>query len=219
MHTDTVSEQTSLHDRPQQEGPANTTSPAREAVNLRLVLELRRRLKSAAEKELAIASDRMRALRGQLRRAESELRLCAQALETRSRQLTEAAKRVQQAQARATQTCGRLSSLEHEHQDLANQLAAAQQDADRLQLSVRSGSAMRNGTLDSFTIAAAALISDLEQAITDQSAVQARGRDLIEESESCAARARSLQKCFDAINHAMTSLRKEVSTTLGSLHP
>jgi chromosome segregation ATPase len=217
--------------RPSPEEAPVAASQTREAINLRLLLELRRRLKSAAEKELAVGAERMRALRSLLRRAESELRLCARALETRAQQLAQTAGRVEKAQSEAAHTCARLSSLEHEHADLSQQLSAAQNDAAGLQLSVssavgqgslssevgalRPGSARaRSGTLDSFVLATAALLSDLSHAIADQSSLRTRGRDLIERGESCAARARSLQTCFQNAHRAMTAIGDEIRAAL-----
>jgi chromosome segregation ATPase len=234
--------------------PATTVTQTREAINLRVLLELRRRLKSAAEKELAVGADRMRALRGLLRRAESELRLCAHSLETRAQQLAQTASRVEKAQAQAAHTCARLSSLEHEHADLSQQLSAAQSDTAGIQLSMGSalgesggtreaGAARpnhagqvdaerpsfaqaasfarqasfalaRSGTLDSFVLAAAALMSDLSHAISDQASLRARGRDLIETGESCAARARTLQTCFQAAHRAMMAMRDKIRAEL-----
>ncbi|MCJ7751510.1 MAG: hypothetical protein MUQ65_10520, partial [Armatimonadetes bacterium] len=79
-------------------------SRAREAINLRLLLELRRRLKAAAERELAIGADRMRRLRTDLRRGEAELRLFGKSLHARGQQLGRVLARVQSTQARAAQT-------------------------------------------------------------------------------------------------------------------
>jgi hypothetical protein len=252
------------------EAASETVTHTREAINLRVLLELRRRLKSTAEKELAVGADRMRALRGLLRRAESELRLCARALETRAQQLAQTASRVEKAQAQAAHTCARLSSLEHEHADLAHQLAAAQSDTVGIQLSMSSapgesrlarqvGAApsshtgqpdaarpsfarevdaarpsfarevdaarpsfareasfahTRSGTLDSFVLATAALMSDLSHAISDQASLRARGSDLIEKGELCAARARTLQICFQTTHRALTAMGDEIRAAL-----
>lgn len=232
----------------QLETASRTVTQTREAINLRVLLELRRRLKSTAEKELAVGADRMRALRGLLRRAESELRLCARAVETRARQLAQTASRVEKAQAQAAHTCARLSSLEHEHADLAQQLSAAQSDTAGIQLSMSSAvgesgfarevgaerpshpgqvdaarrsfareaspAQARSGTLDSFVLATAALMSDLSHAISDQASLRARGRDLIERGESCAAQARTLQVCFQTAHRALTAMSDEIQAAL-----
>lgn len=249
----------------QREAAPTTGTQTREAINLRVLLELRRRLKSTAERELAVGADRMRGLRALLRRAESELRLCARAVETRAQQLAQTATRVEKAQAQAAHTCARLSSLEHEHADLAQQLSAAQSDTAGIKLSMSSavgesgfarqvGAAppshteqvgavhpshagqvdaarpsfaqlagfarqasfahARSGTLDSFVLATAALMSDLSHAITDQASLRARGRDLIETSESCAARARALQTCFQTAHRALTAMGDEIRSAL-----
>ena len=249
----------------QREAAPTTGTQTREAINLRVLLELRRRLKSTAERELAVGADRMRGLRALLRRAESELRLCARAVETRAQQLAQTATRVEKAQAQAAHTCARLSSLEHEHADLAQQLSAAQSDTAGIKLSMSSavgesgfarqvGAAppshteqvgavhpshagqvdaarpsfaqlagfarqasfahARSGTLDSFVLATAALMSDLSHAIADQASLRARGRDLIETSESCAARARALQTCFQTAHRALTAMGDEIRSAL-----
>ncbi len=215
----------------QLEAASTTVTRTREAINLRVLLELRRRLKSAAEKELAVGADRMRALRGLLRRAESELRLCARALEIRAQQLAQTASRLEKAQAEAAHTCARLSSLEHEHADLAQQLSAAQSDTAGIQLSMSStvgesgfarqvGAARpsfahaRSGTLDSFVLATAALMSDLSHAISDQASLRARGGDLMERGDSCAARARTLQTCFQTAHRALTAMGDELRAAL-----
>ncbi len=194
-----------------------SVSHTRDAINLRLLLELRRRLKSAAEKELAIGADRMRAVRTELHRTESELRLCACALETRAGELSTAMKRVRRTQSRAEQTCARLSSLEKEHDDLSQQLGDAQRETARLRQAMQSGVPARSGTLDSFVIATAALMSDLSHAIKDESALKERGRNLIEQADTCAARARFLKRCLESANRAITSVRKEVCAALDGL--
>ncbi len=176
-----------------------SVSHTRDAINLRLLLELRRRLKSAAEKELAIGADRMRAVRTELHRTESELRLCACALETRAGELS------------------RLSSLEKEHDDLSQQLGDAQRETARLRQAMQSGVPARSGTLDSFVIATAALMSDLSHAIKDESALKERGRSLIDQADTCAARARFLKRCLESANRAITSVRKEVCAALDGL--
>lgn len=220
MHAETATEQDAIR----QSSPVaevtqavESVSRTRDAINLRLLLELRRRLKSAAEKELAIGADRMRAVRTELHRTESELRLCACALQTRAGELSRAIKRLQRAQSRAEQTCARLSSLEKEHDDLSQQLGDAQREAARLRQSMQSGVPARSGTLDSFVIATAALMSDLSHAINDESALKERGRSLIEQADACAGRARFLKSCLESANRAMTSVREEVCAALDGL--
>lgn len=192
-------------------------SQAREAINLRLLLELRRRLKAAAERELAIGADRMRRLRNDLRRGESELRLFGKSLHARGQQLGRTLARVQSTQARAAQTCDRLCSLEQEHQDLSQQLGAAEREATSLQRSVRSTRQVRNGTLDSLVLATEALTNDLAYAVRDQRALRARGRDLIQEGEALAARAGALHTCFSSLAHTIGSLCDEMDSALDGL--
>jgi hypothetical protein len=78
----------------------------------------------------------------------------------------------------------------------------------------RSFAHARSGTLDSFVLATAALMSDLSHAITDQASLRGRGRDLIERGESCAARARALQTCFQTAHRALTAMGDEIQTAL-----
>ncbi len=190
---------------------------AREAINLRLLLELRRRLKMAAGRELAIGSDRMRSLRGELLRGEAELRLFGRALQTRSSQLLRMAARIEGTQARAAQTCARLASLEREHEDLAQQLAYAEQEAAGLQRSVQSTQQVRNGTLDSLVLAAQTLANDLAHATRDQTALRARGADLLAEGQAMADRAGALRKCFLSLGTAVAMLCDEISIAVDGL--
>jgi len=193
---------------------AAPTARAREAVNLRVLLELRRRLKSVAEKELSTGADRFRTLRGELRRSEAELRLCARILQTHAGQLAQAVSRTEAAQTRATQTCARLASLERENQDLGEQLAQAQTAAGSLQLSMRADDQARHSSLDSFVVATSALVNELALVLRDQSSISARTRDLIEESEMLAARARSLESCYQTVHMAMLDLSAGIAEAL-----
>jgi len=195
----------------------SAVSRAREAINLRLLLELRRRLKAAAERELAIGADRMRRFRADLRRGEVELRLFGRALHTRGEQLGRVLARVQNTQARTAQTCDRLSSLEQEHEDLSRQLGAAAEEAAGLQRSVRSTRQVRSGTLDSLVLATEALSNDLAYAVRDQASLRARGRDLMEEGEALAARAGALHTCFSSLALAVGTLSDEMEAALDGL--
>jgi len=208
---------TAVEAGPHEGQTVTAVSQARDAINLRLLLELRRRLKAAAERELAVAADRMRSLRTELRRAEAELRLNVRSLHTRARQLAATASRMQNAQARASGARTRLCALEQEHQDLAQQLAEAHQDADKLQHSVRACQPHRNGTLDSLVLATRALINDLEQATRDEAGLRQRGRDLIDESEVFTARCEALHKCFTAAEKATSSICGEIDAALNGL--
>jgi len=185
-----------------------------QGLNLRVLLELRRRLKSAAEKELAVGADRFRNLRGELRRAEAELRLCARVLQSHATQLSQTVSRTESAQTRASQTCARLTSLERENEDLGQQLARAQDVASQLHTPLEADQQIRNGTLDSFVIATGALMNELALALRDQSSISARTRDLIEESEVLSARARSLQMCYQTLHLAMTDLSGSIGDAL-----
>jgi chromosome segregation ATPase len=185
-----------------------------QGVNLRVLLELRRRLKSAAEKELAVGADRFRNLRGELRRAEAELRLCARVLHSHATQLSQTVSRTETAQARASQTCARLTSLERENEDLGQQLARAQGTTSQLHTPLEADQQIRNGTLDAFVMATGALMNELALALRDQSSISARTRDLIEESEVLSARARSLQTCYQTLNLAMTDLSESIGDAL-----
>jgi len=189
-------------------------SQARQAVNLRVLLELRRRLKSVAEKELAVGADRFRGLHNELRRAEAELRLCGRLLQTQLHQLTQAASRTESAQARAAQTCARLTSLERENEDLGGQLALARQTALGLQESVQQDRHARQGTLDSFLLATSALVNELALAARDQATISARTRDLIDESEVLSARARALHACYETVRTVMADLSGAVDEAL-----
>ncbi len=190
---------------------------AREAINLRLLLELRRRLKMAAERELAVGLDRMRSLRGELLRGEAELRLFGRALQTRSNQLLRMAARIEGTQTRAKQTCARLDSLEREHEDLAQQLVYAEQEAASLQRSVQATQQVRNGTLDSLVLAAQILANDLAQAKRDQARLRERGADLLSDGQALAERAGALRKCFLSLGNAVAMLCDEISVAVDGL--
>ena len=196
------------------EESVDALSEAREAINLRLLLELRRRLKGTAEKEIAIGAERIRHLRSELRSAEAEMRLCARALEGRSQALARLTARLDDASSRASQTCARLSALEQEHVDLSHQLGLAQRAAAGLRESVRAARHVRNGTLDSFVLATMALVNDLAYAVRDQSSLQVRGRDLIDESETFAARAALLRDCFSSTQSAIASVCENIARAL-----
>jgi len=200
-----------------QDQALTAVSQAREAINLRLLLELRRRLKGAAERELALGANRMRGLRDELRRAEAELRLTARALSTRSNHLAATTERIQKAQSRAVQAGARLSSLEQEHQDLAQQLANAHQAAEALQDSVRVSHPHRSGTLDSLLLASRGLINDLEQAARDEASLRQRGYDLIDETRGFAARCRALHTCFTTAGNAMSAISSDLEAGLDGL--
>jgi len=218
MERSAVGERTAGADLDRESGRAMTAvAQAREAINLRLLLELRRRLKMAAERELAIGVDRMRTLRGEVMRGEGELRLFGRALQARSNHLLRMAARIEGTQARASQTCARLASLEREHDDLADQLQRAEHEAGGLQRSVQSGRHLRNGTLDSLVLAAQALSNDLAHAVRDQSALRARGRDLLREGQTLADRAGAMRACFLSLGNAVATLCDEISVALDGL--
>lgn len=202
------------HAGPGSRRDAGAGSGVGEAINLRVLLELRRRLKSVAEKELATGADRFRMLRGELRRSEAELRLCARILQSHAAQLSQTVSRTESARVRATQTCARLTSLERENEDLGQQLVRAQSAAGSLQLATRADEGTRHGTLDSFILAAGALVNELALAVRDQSSISTRTRDLIEESEVLAARARSLQSCYHSVHMAMLDVCEGISEAL-----
>jgi chromosome segregation ATPase len=193
---------------------AETGGGAREAVNLRLLLELRRRLKAAAEKELSAGSQRVRALREEVREAEAELRLCFRMLNARADQLAQASTAVAGAQERASQTCVRLGSLAQENDDLDQQLKEAKQGASRLQLSVRAENHTSHSALESFVLATAGLVRELSQASRDQSFIRARTQDLMAESGSLASRAGSLRDCFRRVHEAMTDICEHINQGL-----
>lgn len=198
-----------------QQAAITEASRARQAINLRVLLELRRRLKSAAEKELAVGADRARSLRNELRRAEAELRLCARLLQVRAEQLGRATSRAETAHDRATHTCARLTSLDRENDDLAHQLAEAQDVATQLQVSVQPERHARHGTLDSFVLATNALVNELARAVQDQSAIRTRMRDLIEENHMLAVRAEALHSCYQTTQRAMGDLCEAIAEALG----
>lgn len=199
---------------PGRSSSARVSEPVREVMNLRVVLELRRRLKGAAEKELAVGADRLRSLRAEVRRAEGELRLCARLLQVRAGQLAESAERAEQAQARAVQTRGRLASLDRENRDLAQQLQRARANADRLELSPDAAQQGRHGTLEVFVSATAALLTELEVAARDHDSLHARMCDQMEECELLAARASALWSCHQALRQAMADLHEGVFDAL-----
>ena len=219
MRTEAVGRRTdaAVHLGEQPEAALTAVSQAREAINLRLLLELRRRLKAAAERELAIGADRMRRLRTDLRHCEAELRLFARALETRGQQLGRTLARLQSTQTHASQTSDRLAALDREHQDLARQLDAAGQQAARLQQSVEASPQVRHGTLDSLVLAAGALANDLAHAAEDQKNLRSRGRDLIDESQALAGRAGALHECFFNLARTTAHLSDEISAALDGL--
>jgi hypothetical protein len=79
---------------------------------------------------------------------------------------------------------------------------------------MRAGEQARHGTLDSFVLATGALVNELALALRDQSSISTRTRDLIEESEVLAARARSLQSCYQTVHVAMLDLCEGISDAL-----
>ena len=190
---------------------------AQDAISLRLLLELRRRLKATAERELAVGADRLRTFRSDLHRGETELRLFSAALKARSQDLAKSLTRVQHSQARASQTCSRLSSLEHEHEDLCMQLDAAEREAAGLRQSVRATRPTRNGTLDSLVLATEGLVNDLAHAARDQGQLRARGQDVVQEGDALAARARALQLCFSSLGKAVAALCDHIEGVLDGL--
>ena len=196
------------------ESAAAVASPVREGVNLRVLLELRRHLKSAAEKQLSLGGDRVRRLRNEVRHAESELRLCSCALQACLKRLGEARGRVEAARDRARESCARLSSLERENDDLAEQLHQAEGMAGGLQLSVRADRATRNGALESFMLATGELRKELCHGVQDQRAIRARAHDLFEDTEGLAHRAGSLHACLFNIQGAASALCDEIALSL-----
>jgi chromosome segregation ATPase len=196
------------------ESTAAVATPVREGVNLRVLLELRRHLKSAAEKQLSLGGDRVRRLRNEVRHAESELRLCSCALQACLKRLGEASGRVEAARDRARESCARLSSLERENEDLAEQLHQAEGMAGGLQLSVRAGSATRNGALESFMLATCELRKELCHGVQDQRAIRTRAHDLFQDTEGLAHRAGSLHTCLSSIQGAASVLCDEIAQSL-----
>ncbi len=192
---------------------------ARDAVSLRLLLELRRRLKATAERELAVGGERLRTLRNDLQRGETELRLFGAALKSRSQALAKSLARVQHSQALAAQTCSRLSSLEREHEDLCGQFEVARREASALRQSVRSARPARNGTLDSLVQATDGLVNELRCGARDQSHLRARGQDVMQEGQALATRARSLQLCFSSLGKAVAALCDDIDGVLDGLPP
>lgn len=193
---------------------AAAASPAREGINLRVLLELRRHLKSAAEKQLSLGGDRVRRLRNEVRYAESELRLCSCALQACLKRLGQASGRVEAAQDRAQQSCARLSSLERENVDLAEQLHQAEGIAEGLQLSVRADSVTRNGTLESFMLATCELRKELGHGVQDQRAIRTRAHDLFQDTEGLANRAGSLHAYLSKIQGTAMALCEEIARAL-----
>ena len=189
-------------------------SPAREGINLRVLLELRRHLKSAAEKQLSLGGDRVRRLRNQVRYAESELRLSSCALQACLKRLGEASGRVGAAQDRAQESSARLSSLERENDDLAEQLREAEGMAGGLQRSVQADSATRNGALQSFMLATCELRKELGHGLQDQRAIRTRARDLFQDTEGLAQRAGSLHACLSDIQSAVSALCDDIARAL-----
>ena len=200
-----------------QTAAAAAASQARQAINLRVLLELRRRLKSAAEKELAVGADRSRGFREELRRGEAELRLCARLLQVRASQLAQVGLRAESARMRASQTCARLTSLERENEDLTQQLGEAQQVAEQLRVTLEAERSARHGTLDSFVVATTALINELALAMRDQSSIQARMRDLIDESQALSERAGLLHAWYQVVHRSLTELCTGIADALGGV--
>ena len=189
----------------------------RNAINLRLLLELRRRVKATAQRELAAGADRLRMLRNDLHRSETELWLFSAALKTRSQELAKSITRLQNSQARASQTCSRLSSLEREQEDLCLQLDSAAREAAGLRESVRATHPTRNCTLDSLVLATEGLVNELAQAARDQAELRARGQDVVQEGEALASRARALQLCFSSLGKAVAALCDDIDGVLDGL--
>jgi len=185
-----------------------------EGTDLRILLELRRRLKSAAEKELCVGTERVRWLRGELRRTEAELRLCAGMLRARTSLLSQARGRVDSTRVAAERTCSRLSSLERENDDLAQQLSSLQQTTMKLQQSVGSGGKGHYGTLDSFSVAASALNKQLQRAGEDQAVIRTRTRDLVEETAAVTQRASRVHACLQLTLSAIATLCEEITRSL-----
>jgi chromosome segregation ATPase len=190
-------------------------SRTEEAPDLRVLLELRKRLKSAAEKELTVGTERVRWLRGEVRRAEAELRLCAGILGSRQDFLSRAVTRVESAQSAAGRTCGRLSSLEQESGDLAKQLDELYQSIAHLGRSVgEGGRAAEHGAVQTFAIASSALKRSLLHAAQDQEAIQARTRDLEEETAHLNRRSAVLHNCLRLTFRSLAALSEEIVRSL-----
>ena len=196
------------------ESAVAAASPAREGINLRVLLELRRHLKSAAEKQLSLGGDRVRRLRNEVRHAESELRLCSCALQACLKRLSEASGRVAAAQDRAQESCARLSSLERENDDLAEQLRQAEGITGGLQVSVQADSVTRSGALESFMLATCELRKELSHGVHDQGAIRTRARDLLQDTERLARRSGSLHACLTNIHRAASTLCDEIANAL-----
>ena len=194
-------------------GGGDTKSPpfsaplrGREEVNLRLLLELRRRLKSAAEKELSLGRDRARSLRNRLHAAEADLRLCARAISTRRDQLTRTAEAMESARQQALATSQRLRALEEENEDFGQQLGSATLQATRLRESVHTDRVTQHGTLDAFLTATNALARDLRLATRDHGDIRARVTDMLEQSATLASRAEFLATCFRSADRALAMI-------------
>jgi len=194
--------------------PPSALSRGRDEVNLRLLLELRRRLKSPAEKELSVGRDRARSLRNRLHAAEAELRLCARAIGARRDQLTRTAGAMESARHTTLATSQRLRALEAENEDFGQQLASATVQAQRLRESVHTDRATQHGTLDAFLTAANALARDLRLATKDHSDIRARVTDLTEETTTLASRADSLAACFRSADRALAMVCESVCHAL-----
>jgi len=186
----------------------------RDEVNLRLLLELRRRLKSAAEKELSVGRDRARGLRNQLHAADAGLRLCARAISARRDQLTRTADSMESARQQALATSQRLRALEEENEDFGQQLGSATLQATRLRESVHTDRVTQHGTLDAFLTATNALARDLRLATRDHGDIRARVTDLVEESTTLASRAKFLAAYFRSANRALTIICDSVHHAL-----
>jgi len=202
-------------------GGGDTESPSssaplrgRDEVNLRLLLELRRRLKSAAEKELSVGRDKARSLRNRLHAAEADLRLCARAISTRRGQLTRTADAMESARQQALATSQRLRALEEENVDFGQQLGLATIQATRLRESVHTDRVTQHGTLDAFLTATNALARDLRLATRDHGDIRARVTDLVEESATLASRAESLAACFRSANRVLAMICESVAHAL-----
>lgn len=201
--------------------PAPTTGSVGlgEGTNLRLLLELRRRLKSAAERELALGRERIRLLRGELRHGQAELRVWERMLECRAQELAREAARVAAASRRAAETCNRLGSLERENEDLTRQLRRAEEAAIAVRAAVPVERHPGSSILASFVAATQALVRELGHAARDQSALRARARDLLEEGEILAAEAEALAACFASVEETVKALRRRIAESVDGASP
>jgi len=189
-----------------------------EDTNLRLLLELRRRLKAAAEKELALGQERLRSLRNELRRAEGELRVWGRSLQRRREEIAAAATRVAEAVRLAAETCRSLSSLQRENEDLTAQLQRAERAAAELELSVPRDRHAGSATLDAFVAATRALVKELSRAARDQLSVRVRTQDLLEDSRILASEGRSLSACFEAVQSAIDQMCRQIADGVDPAH-